>query len=81
MTDLAQPLAAHAAHFPAHRVDASVREHLALDLVDGLAAIIGGTRAQGVSELAAVLSAQSTSGVAQRVARATTATRPSWRRS
>lgn len=68
MTDLAQPLAAHAAHFPAHRVDASVREHLALDLVDGLAAIIGGTRAQGVSELAAVLSAQSTSGVAQRVA-------------
>jgi 2-methylcitrate dehydratase PrpD len=68
MTDLAQQLAAHAANFPSHRVDASVREHLALDLVDGLAAIVGGTRAPGVAELAKVLSAQAGPGTAQRFA-------------
>jgi 2-methylcitrate dehydratase PrpD len=67
MTDLAQPLATHAATFPAHRVDAGVRDHLALDLVDGLAAIIGGTRAAGVEELAQVLIAQAGPGNAQRL--------------
>ncbi len=66
MTDLAELLAAHAADFPTHRVDSSVREHLALDLVDGLAATIGGTRAPGVAELAKVLAAQSGPGAAQR---------------
>jgi 2-methylcitrate dehydratase PrpD len=68
MTDLAQQLAAHAANFPTHRVDASVRDHLALDLVDGLAAIVGGARAPGVAELARVLSAQAGPGAAQRFA-------------
>jgi len=68
MTDLVQPLAAHAASFPSHRVDARVRDHLALDLVDGLAAIIGGTRAPGVAELTKVLSAQAGPGTAQRFA-------------
>ena len=66
MTDLAQHLAAHAENFPINRVDASVREHLALDLVDGLAAIVGGTRAPGVAELTKVLSAQAGPGTAQR---------------
>ena len=66
MTDLVQHLAAHAAQFPIDRVDASVRDHLAVDLVDGLAAIIGGIRAPGVAELAAVLAAQSRVGGAQR---------------
>jgi hypothetical protein len=65
--DLAQSLAAHAAGFPAARVDASTREHLALDLVDGLAAILGGTRAPGVGELATVLAAQTGRGAAQRL--------------
>jgi 2-methylcitrate dehydratase PrpD len=68
MTDLAQALAAHAANFLSARVDASVREHLALDLVDGLGAILGGTRAPGVGELAKVLSAQAAPGAAQRFA-------------
>jgi 2-methylcitrate dehydratase PrpD len=68
MTDLAQHLAAHAANFPADRVAEGVRAHLALDLVDGLAAIVGGTRAPGVEELAQVLSAQSRPGPAQRFA-------------
>jgi len=68
MTDLVQPLAAHAADFPSNRLDASVRDHLALDLVDGLAAIVGGTRAPGVAELAKVLSAQAGPGAAQRFA-------------
>jgi 2-methylcitrate dehydratase PrpD len=68
MTDLAQPLAAHAATFPAHRVETSVRDHLAVDLVDGLAAILGGSRAPGVAELANVLSAQAGPGEAQRFA-------------
>jgi 2-methylcitrate dehydratase PrpD len=68
MTDLVQHLAAHAADFPTSHVDASVRDHLALDLVDGLAAIVGGTRAPGVAELTQVLSAQTGPGVAQRFA-------------
>jgi len=68
MTDLAESLAAHAATFPTERVDASVREPLALDLVDGLAAIIGGTRAPGVAELTRVLAAQAGPGTAQRFA-------------
>jgi 2-methylcitrate dehydratase PrpD len=68
MTDLAEHLAAHAADFPTHRVDSSVRDHLALDLVDGLAAIVGGTRAPGVAQLAKVLVAQAGPGQAQRVA-------------
>ncbi|MGD0676679.1 MAG: MmgE/PrpD family protein [Polyangiaceae bacterium] len=68
MTDLAQVLAAHAAAFPAHRLDPRVREHLALDLVDGLAATVGGVKAPGVAELANVLSAQSGPGNAQRFA-------------
>ncbi|HEX5657012.1 MAG TPA: MmgE/PrpD family protein [Polyangiales bacterium] len=68
MTDLAQHLAAHAANFPADRVDEPVRDHLALDLVDGLAAIIGGTRAPGVAELAQVRCAQARPGPAQRFA-------------
>ena len=68
MTDLVQPLAAHAAHFSSQRVDTRVRDHLALDLVDGLAAIVGGTRAPGVAELTKVLSAQAGPGTAQRFA-------------
>ena len=68
MTDLAQDLAAHAANFSAHGVERSVRDHLALDLVDGLAAIVGGTRAPGIPELAQVLSAHARPGTAQRFA-------------
>lgn len=68
MTDLAQLLATHAAAFPTERVEASVREHLALDLVDGLAAIIGGARAPGVAELTKLLVAQAAPGTAQRIA-------------
>src|SRR5450432_2380978 len=68
MTDLADHLAAHAADFPTHRVDSSVRDHLALDLVDGLATTVGGTRAPGVAQLAKVLVAQAGPGQAQRVA-------------
>jgi 2-methylcitrate dehydratase PrpD len=68
MTDLAQLLATHAANFPAQRVEPAVRDHLALDLVDGLAAIIGGTRAPGVAELAKVLAAQTGPGSSQRFA-------------
>jgi len=68
MTDLVQHLAAHAANFPVDRVDEHVRDHLALDLVDGLAASVGGTRAPGIAELAQVLSAQSRPGPSQRFA-------------
>jgi len=70
MTDLAQQLAAHAANFSAARVEPAVRDHLTLDLVDGLAAIIGGTRAPGVRELGNVLAAQAGPGSAQRFASA-----------
>lgn len=68
MTDLVHPLAAHAANFPVNRIDPSVAEHLALDLVDGLAATLGGARAPGVAELAQVLSAQARSGPSLRFA-------------
>ncbi|MET0384752.1 MAG: MmgE/PrpD family protein [Polyangiales bacterium] len=68
MTDLAHDLAKHAATFPTDHVDAAARDHLARDLVDGLAAILGGTRAPGVAELAQLLSAQTRPGPAQRFA-------------
>lgn len=68
MTDLVQHLATHAVSFSSERVAVSVRDHLALDLVDGLAAIIGGTRAPGVAELATVLAHQARLGEAQRFA-------------
>lgn len=70
MTELTRLLAAHAAHFPADGVSAPVADALALNLADGLAAIIGGSDAPGVGAVANLLAAQSASGEARRIAAA-----------
>ncbi len=68
MTEFTRLLAAHAANFPSDGVPAPVAEALALNLVDGLAATIGGSNAPGVSALANLLVAQSVTGEARRIA-------------
>ena len=65
MTDLASLLAEHVVSFPAHRVAADVRQHLALDLADSLAATLGGSRAAGIAELGEILQQQFRPGQAR----------------
>ena len=48
MPDLTAALAAHSAHFRVGQLPEPVLTHLGLDLADGLAAIVGGSRAPGV---------------------------------
>lgn len=52
MTDLNQPLAHHAATYPAEAIDAGLAANLSRNLTDGLAAIIGGWNAPGVDDAA-----------------------------
>ena len=53
MTDLTEILAAHAADFPADGIAPDLAASLSRNLTDGLAAIVGGSTAPGVDELAA----------------------------
>lgn len=68
MTELTRLLATHAAEFPAARVSSPVGDALALNLADGLSAIIGGSRAPGVSALADLLARQAAPGRSRRIA-------------
>ena len=55
MTDLNQPLAHHAATYPAEAIGAELAANLSRNLTDGLAAIIGGWNAPGVDDAARLL--------------------------
>jgi hypothetical protein len=52
MIDLNQPLAHHAATYPAEAIGAELAANLSRNLTDGLAAIISGWNAPGVDEAA-----------------------------
>jgi len=68
MSDLNALLSAHAADFPVDAVPADLAASLSRNLTDGLAAIVGGSNAPGVDELAGLVTGISKFGAAQVIA-------------